>query len=354
METKTSELNRFLKGNLYERIPGLLIAATHYYYAAMYAWLAVHWIYGDRWWWLFVLNSFAEYLFLPLPLPLVAAVITRRRPMVIGLVGIVVAWIFLYGRLFLPPVTWRQATGPQITVMTTNTLGFNSHPEGIISSIRASDADVITLQELNPEIAEAIQQEVVDAYPYQALAPKTGVSGLGVISRYPLEATGIEIEGVWVGGPQILEVAWEGAEITLVNFHTIPPGPLNPYSLGRTIRERERQIGALMAFVGGRSGPSIVMGDLNVTDQSAAYRMMAGSLQDAWVERGWGLGHTFPGAASSGSSRPTWAGLPVPKWLLRLDYVFCSAHWQVERASIGQWDGVSDHRPVVARMTYLR
>jgi endonuclease/exonuclease/phosphatase (EEP) superfamily protein YafD len=177
---------------------------------------------------------------------------------------------------------------------------------------------------------------------------------MGVISRYPLELTGTEIEGVWVGRPQILEVAWEGREITLVNFHAIPPGPLNPANLGHTVRERERQIGALVAFADSRSGPLIVKGDLNVTDRSAVYRTMARSLQDAWVERGWGFGHTFPGAASPGSSRPTWAGMYVPKWLLRLDYVFCSDHWRVERAWIGPWDGVSDHRPVVARMTLLR
>jgi vancomycin resistance protein VanJ len=352
--TKTDELSQSLKDKVYKRVLLLLIAATHYTYAFMFGWLVLHWVFGDRWWWLFLLNTFAVYLFLLLPLPLVVAAITRRRPMVIGLVGIVVAWVFLYGRLFLPSLTWRQATGPQITVMTTNTLGYNAHPEGVIASIRASDADVIALQELNPGVAEAIHQGLGDAYPYQALTPEIGVTGMGVISRYPLEATGVEIEGIWVGGPQILELAWEGREITLVNFHAIPPGPLNAANLERTVRERERQIGTLMAFADSRSEPVIVMGDLNVTDRSAAYREMAASLQDAWVKRGWGFGHTFPGAASPGSSRPTVGGLPVPKWLLRLDYVLCSEHWRVERAWIGQWDGVSDHRPVVARMTYLR
>jgi endonuclease/exonuclease/phosphatase (EEP) superfamily protein YafD len=354
METKTSGLNRFLKENVYKRIPGLLIAATHYTYAVIFGWLVLNWVFGDRWWWLFVLNTFAEYLFLLVPLAVVTAVITRQRAMVIGLVGIIVAWVFLYGRFFLPPLSLSRAAGAQITVITSNLLGYNTHPEGVISSIRASDADVIALQELNPGIAEAIQQELVDAYPYQVLAPEMGVTGLGVISRYPLEATGIEIEGIWAGSPQLLEVAWEGREITLVNFHAIPPGRRNPGEIEFTVRERERQIGALMAFVGSRSGPAIVLGDLNVTDRSAVYREMAGPLQDAWVERGWGLGHTFPGAASVGSSRPTLGGIPVPKWLLRLDYVFCSEHWQVERAWIGPWDGVSDHRPVMARMTLIR
>lgn len=147
---------------------------------------------------------------------------------------------------------------------------------------------------------------------------------------------------------------WESTEVTLVNFHAIPPGPPNPEGLGYSIRERERQVGELMAFVEGRRGPLIALGDLNVTDRNDAYKMIAGSLQDAWVEGGWGPGHTFPGAVSPGSSRPVVAGIAMPKWLVRLDYVFCSDHWHVESASFGQWDGVSDHRPVVARMVLIR
>ncbi len=341
-----------LREHLRERGVGLLVALAHYYLAAVVVWAALHWVFGDRWWWLFLLNSFAEYLFFLLPLPLLVAVITRRRDIAIGFAVVLILGVWLYGGLFLPPLPSGQASGPRITVMTTNVLGYNTHPEGVIASIRASDADIIALQELNPEIGAALQ-ELAAEYPYQELEPQAGVSGVGVISRYPLEPLEAEIDGNWVGMPQILRVDWEGDEVVVVNLHTIPPGALYPSSLGYSTRERERQIGTLLQFLHSRSEPLIVMGDLNATDQSNVYRMMRRSLQDAWRERGWGLGHTFPGAASPGSSRPTLGGVPVPKWLLRLDYIFCSAHWQVERAWIGQWDGVSDHRPVVARMVLL-
>ncbi|MBA3533901.1 MAG: endonuclease/exonuclease/phosphatase, partial [Ardenticatenales bacterium] len=71
---------------------------------------------------------------------------------------------------------------------------------------------------------------------------------------------------------------------------------------------------------------------------------------DGWQEGGWGLGHTFPGADSPGSSRPKVAGLSVPKWLVRIDYIFHSSHWQTLSAEIGPWDQVSDHRPVMATL----
>jgi endonuclease/exonuclease/phosphatase (EEP) superfamily protein YafD len=354
MEAEINDSTQFSKRKPAVEIGGLFIALTHFHFVVVIAWIALNLLCGDRWWWLFLLNSLSEYLFFLLPLPVAVALTTRRREIVVGLAGVVLVGVFLYGGLFLPSLDLDPVSGPQITVMTSNVLGYNSHPEGVISSIRASDADVVALQELNPEIAEAIRHELYDEYPYQELTPAVGVSGLGVISRRPLESTGVELEGHWVGEPQILEMRWKNTMITVVNFHAIPPGSSNPEHLRYSIQERERQVGELMAFVESRREPLILLGDLNVTSQNEAYRMMAGSLQDAWVEAGWGLGHTFPGALSPGSSRPIVAGIAMPKWLVRLDYVFCSDHWQVDSASFGQWDGVSDHRPVVARMVLIR
>jgi hypothetical protein len=37
-------------------------------------------------------------------------------------------------------------------------------------------------------------------------------------------------------------------------------------------------------------------------------------------------------------------------WVLRIDYIFHSRHWQARSARIGPWDGVSDHRPVIATL----
>jgi endonuclease/exonuclease/phosphatase (EEP) superfamily protein YafD len=37
-------------------------------------------------------------------------------------------------------------------------------------------------------------------------------------------------------------------------------------------------------------------------------------------------------------------------WLLRIDYIFHSRDWRTHWARIGPWDGVSDHRPVLARL----
>ena len=54
-------------------------AAANLYLVAVFGWKALHALAGDRWWWLFLLNSFAPWLFLPLPALPVVALVTRRR-----------------------------------------------------------------------------------------------------------------------------------------------------------------------------------------------------------------------------------------------------------------------------------
>ncbi|MCP4143015.1 MAG: hypothetical protein GY755_22455 [Chloroflexi bacterium] len=336
--------------------PKIFIVLAHYYFLTFFIWLIVNPLFGDRWWWLFLLNSFSVYFFLILPLPLALAIITRKPSLFVGVFGVFCAGLFFYGNLFLPSPVKNTGATDQLSVMTFNTLGFNTDTEAVINSIQKSEVEIIAFQELNPEIATAIEEELLDEYPYQILDPQRGVIGMGIISKYPIEKREFELKGYWVGDPQLLKVTWQGRKITVVNFHAIPPGSvLNFDNLSRTTEERNRQIRELLSFVKDRSEPVILLGDLNVTDQNDAYKILSPYLQDAWKEKGWGLGHTFPGAVSPGSSRPSMAGFPLsPKWLVRLDYIFCSAQWQIESASFGQWDGVSDHRPIKSTISLKR
>jgi endonuclease/exonuclease/phosphatase family metal-dependent hydrolase len=73
-------------------------------------------------------------------------------------------------------------------------------------------------------------------------------------------------------------------------------------------------------------------------------------LEDSWREAGFGFGHTFPGAQNEWSSRPAIAGWDVPQWLVRIDYVFHSTHFDTLAVRTAQFDGMSDHRGVVASL----
>jgi vancomycin resistance protein VanJ len=86
------------------------------------------------------------------------------------------------------------------------------------------------------------------------------------------------------------------------------------------------------------------MGDLNATPTHQVYHLLSAHLSDAFREAGWGLGHTYPA-----SGEPLW-GVRQFRRLVRIDHIFHSEQWRAEAAWVGEWDGSSDHLPVIAQL----
>lgn len=334
-----------------------LLTLARVYFTFLFGWVILHLFYGDRWAWLFLFNTFAGYLFAPLPIILLLAWKTRRRE--IWIASIIAAGItfFLYGELLVPKFA-PNPNRPSLSLMTYNMLGYNTaRPDVVVDTIRQANADVVAIQELNPEAAWLIQRELAREYPYQILNPQIGVSGAGVLSRFPLRDTGETLPGEWIGTPQILTLDWNGTTATLLHVHTFPSNasPIAFFLAGdlieASIRARENHSHLIVDFARTHlNSPLIVTGDFNATDQNTSYQLVAGTLRDSWREAGWGLGHTFP--SNNLNTRPTLniAGLHPMMWLVRIDYIFHSAHWRAVSAEIGNWDGFSDHRPVIVKL----
>src|SRR5262249_40044493 len=127
------------------------------YAALLVVLLIVRLAIGDRTLWFFIVNAFFLYAFLPLPVLLVAAVLTRRA-LVIGVFVLAAAvWAWFWGALFLPAHE-VHAAGPRLVVLAYNMLGFNRDVGDTLRIIRESAADLVALQELNPETAHAIER----------------------------------------------------------------------------------------------------------------------------------------------------------------------------------------------------
>jgi endonuclease/exonuclease/phosphatase (EEP) superfamily protein YafD len=340
-----------------------LIAVAYSYFALLGGWAALHALFPDRWWWLFLLTSLAVYLFLPLPFMLLITLLARRPELWLCCAAAALLWLHMYGALWLPrprAIAEAGSTPPTFSIMSYNILVHNNEPERMLAAIQAADADVVALQEINAATAQVIRRNLAHVYPYQVIATAEDTSGMGVISRYPLHATGNTLSGSWIGPPQILTLEVAGHMVTLLNVHARSTSlgyggtlRIHPQHIEASIREREQQIQMLAAFAAARQEPLIMVGDFNTGDQSRAYASLAAVLKDAWREAGHGFGHTFPGAATPGSSRPIIAGMRIPRWLIRIDYIFYSEHWRAASASPGPWDGTSDHRPVMARLQFL-
>ena len=333
----------------------LLSAAIWIYITALFAWLAFYLISGDQIGLVSLVNILAVYLFLPLPVVLLAN-LYLRQPAIWIAAGIgLVAFIGLWGGLFLPQpqrALAYPARGETLTVLTFNVLGRQSFTAPQIETIRQENADIVLIQELNHELAAAIQAELAEQYPYQILDAHDDVEGMGVISKYPIRPSGETLALEWVGVPQVLTLDWNGRAATLVNFHMLPTTLSTIEQVSTHNRNREQQA-HLLVELARRSQPVILGGDANATPLSDTHAILTRELNDAWLEAGFGLGHTFPGSSVPGTSRPDIGGVPVPKWLARIDYIFHSPGWRTISAKNAPFDGVSDHRGVLAVLKWV-
>jgi len=332
---------------------GIVLAASIIYSAALLGFLALQRTSGEGLWWVRLAADFLPYLFLPLLVLLPLAVLSgsTRAGVVVCVPGLI--FLLLYGYRFLP--RWARTShhsGRTLTVMSYNvTMGFPGVDQ-ILSIIESKDPDVIALQELSPQVAEALS-ELDERYPYQSLySQPVCCAGSGVLSRFPIlhnEAFPLIEDGHFY---QHLLLDIEGKPLHLLNVHPKPPqvgGPWWGGSLlfiptGYDATARDQELDRLIEQLDGLDGTVVVLGDFNMTDQSAGYKKLTRRLNDAYREVGWGLGHTFPDVEKVGP-------IPVPFPLVRIDYVFHSRDLTAVRATVGA-NGGPDHRYLFAELSF--
>ena len=294
-------------------------------------------------------DTFAPFLFAPLLLVLPVAWLVRSKTALIGALAVLGVFLVMYGPFFTPslrpvPVHANDA----LTVMTFN-LGYDqSHPERLVLAIAEEDADVVAVQEIEPSTAALVRQELGKRYPHMILDPSVGSTGL--LSRHPiLESRWFQPAGE---GPPALYalVDVDGTAVHVLAVHPLRPG-VTWYKetwllTGLYDRGTQRQVIDVAQRAGDLEGPVLVMGDLNLSDQTRAYARLSQVLKDTWREVGWGFGLTFPRFLIVGPTR-------VPGPWVRIDYIFHSSDVGAERARVACHGG-SDHCYLVARLALQR
>lgn len=221
--------------------------------------------------------------------------------------------------------------------------------ERIAAVLRAQDADVVGLQEVDrhwsarsefadqaAELAEALDMEVVyganlDLDPTAAGQPRRQY-GTAILSRHrilesentPLPSRyGSEQRGLLEA---LLDV--EGQPVRIYNTHLQHNSPDEP----RGREQRVLQIERVLAEIDEEREPHVLMGDVNAEPRDPEFAQLADRFTDAW-SRGQGTGATIP---SSGPNR-------------RIDYVLTSRDIAVASARVPTTEPLaSDHLPVVA------
>ncbi|AKF10731.1 endonuclease/exonuclease/phosphatase family protein [Sandaracinus amylolyticus] len=244
-----------------------------------------------------------------------------------------------------------QAPPPTLRVMTYNTHGCVGTDgvralERIADVLRACDADVIGLQEIDVgrtrsgglDQAEAIAVRLGMSHVFgAALYDGRGHYGNAVLSRHPIEHVRTEKLPTWraVSEPRCFvhtRVAAPGGELDVVVTH---------FGLGPI--ERMGQARHVAAEIERTSSPhTVLLGDFNCGRGSIAYRRLTTSLADAQQ-----LG------------RPGYVCATYPSWrpILRIDHVLVGAGLEVLAAEVpnkGLVREASDHLPVVVSVRRAR
>lgn len=320
----------------------LLLTAADLYALAALAYLLLRVAVGEGWWPVVLADVFAHWLLLPAPLVLGAALLARGwRTAALAAVP-ALAYLWLFGGLLLPkgpppPACAAGAAGcAELTVVTFNAEKTLPDMAAFAALLAEHDADIVALQELSDDFAAAIDGALAGAYPHRILHPKAA-AGIGLLSRYPI----LEQERFFLesgGFPQLYALLdADGQPVAVYNVH-----PRSPLLRGEFRSRGVADMHEIVARVEAGPHPTLLVGDLNATDQSAEYRILReAGLQDAFREAGAGYGLTFPGSG--------WDAAPGVPPLIRIDYVWSSGEFETLSARVGP-DFGSDHLPVIATL----
>jgi len=118
-------------------------------------------------------------------------------------------------------------------------------------------------------------------------------------------------------------------ELTFERKHSIE------YKIRETEIEHKREVGIIRNVIGKSPYPVVYCGDINSTPATYTYNTLRGNLQDAFLQRGCGLGGTFYKLPST----------------IRIDVCLPDKRLQVLQCTVPQLY-LSDHFPVVTDVTW--
>jgi endonuclease/exonuclease/phosphatase (EEP) superfamily protein YafD len=256
------------------------------------------------------------------------AVLLRQRgaALVAGVAAVALA-VTIAPRALGGPSSPDGDPGPELRVLTANMHLGTGSAEALVALARSTRADVLSLQELTPELVRRLDAAGLgELMPHYILSARKGGSGTGLYSRRPLDdAPGPAGTTTFVMAAALARPPG-GPAVELVAVH--PAAPTR-----HQVPDWRRDLRALPPAGGARL--RILAGDFNATlDHAELRRVLDTGYADAAATVGEGLKATWP------SQRR----IPPP---VTIDHVLADDRIGVRAVSVHEIPG-TDHRAVSA------
>jgi vancomycin resistance protein VanJ len=314
-------------------IRGLLVVSWLTTLAAV---VVVQW-FGDRTA-IGTLAMFAPRHLTPLPwLPIIAlALFASWRLALLGAAGLLVTLFGVSG--FVAPRPSGSAT-PALRVVTYNTDGSYELARRLPGDVQAWDADVIAMIDCRRPVAEAaagVPGYTLTLAPFACLLTRHRV--LRHVYMPPAVGQRLQLAGATRGGRvHRVDLDVRGEEVSVYIVHLETPRTalwaarqfdLSKLAFNANLRSADSNLASTV--VDRRSPNLLVLGDFNLTVESAIYRRDWADLTNAFSATGGGFGHTM------------FAG----RHRVRIDHVLAGPAWRPIRTRV--LNGYpSEHQPVV-------
>ena len=268
-------------------------------------------------------------LLILLPTMLLLAFFHKTRNTLIYLFLVLLGSFYLYGinQPFVPQKINKDK--PHTLKHIQFNLNFrNQKMNSVISYLKKSNADVVTLQEVTTSHQDALSQALSSTYPYQNYCKFYPVVGaVAILSKHPFNEKNsacLEKRGlVW---SQILV---KDQAINIVSIHTLWPYPYG----------QPKQIQDIKPIFQQMKTPTLIAGDFNAVSWSHTVKEIEKASNTKAVEgMRWSI--------NLENQVPL-----IPNFKLAIDHVLLSKEFQVEEIFVEKSLG-SDHLPVVSSIRY--
>ncbi len=235
----------------------------------------------------------------------------------------------------IAPFYWGAPTATASAGETLRALLINvnrryGNPQKVLDTIRAYNPDIIVLQEVSASWLRVMTPALATDYPHSEDAPRDDNFGIAFWSRHPLPTLAVLYTGDFEVPTIIAELETPRGNCMILATHPVPP-------MGKLYtKNRNDQLAELARRSRHTDVPLVLMGDLNATPWSAAFKSL---LRESGLKN----------ASQGRGLYPTWPTF-MPLLRIPIDHFLHTPDIGIVSRQTGPGVG-SDHFPVIVDFT---